>query len=120
MTCKPRCLGHTILSRPRKWSEEQTETKKGAEQRKQETHSLSLEELHIDIVVLWRLRHLEGDLDESSRELLDGDELSKSGLQDALEVSFPRAFIYAKRHEPRSTDGLASETDLQPLQQVVR
>lgn len=57
------------------------------------THQACLNQLGVNIVVLWRVLHLEDNLDQGAGEVLDEDDLGEGGLQDGLEVTLPCSYI---------------------------
>ncbi len=61
------------------------------------THQARLNNLGVHIVVLWRVLHLENNLDEGPRKVLDEDDLREGGLQDRLEVALARSYIARQR-----------------------
>ena len=57
------------------------------------THQACLNQLGVNIVVLWRVLHLEDNLDQGAGEVLDEDDLGEGGLQNGLEVTLPCSYI---------------------------
>lgn len=58
------------------------------------TYRLGLNNFAVHIVVLGRFRHLECNLNEAAREVLDRNKLSQGRLQDGFKLALSRAYIW--------------------------